>query len=185
MLQPDYQPFVQAQLATGRMVLEPVVEDHAEEMWQLFGDTELHHFVPYEPLTLEKQRERCARWALRRSPDGKEIWLNWAARETTSHMVMAHFQAGIKEGEDTASIGYLVAKPFQRQGYAREGLEAVFQYLRTVLKIREVKAWSDTRNAASHALARKLGMVQTELIKNADFFNLGFARKRPKGCFAI
>ena len=33
-----------------------------------------------------------------------------------------------------------------------------------------MKAWSDTRNEASHALAKKLGMSQIDCIKNAAFF---------------
>jgi len=162
--------FIQDRLETERMALEPIVEGHAEEMWWLFSDTELHRFVPYEPLSLEKQRERCVRWAQRRSPDGKEIWLNWAGRDKKSGDVIAHFQVEIKSGEDCASIGYLVARHFHHQGYATEGLSKVIEFLKRQLQIREVKAWSDTRNVASHALARKLGMIQTEMIKDTDFF---------------
>lgn len=156
-------------LATQRMSLEPVTEGHAEVLWELFQDPALHTYVPFEPLTLEKQRERCARWAKRQSPDGKEIWLNWVGREKKTAKVAAHFQAGITDA-GIASIGYLVAKRFQKQGFAFEGLEAVFALLWKDFAVREIKAWSDTRNEASHRLAKKLGMVQVELIKDADFF---------------
>ena len=156
-------------LTTQRMSIEPVTGGHAEELWDLFSDPALHTFVPFEPLTLEKQRERCARWEKRQSPDGKEIWLNWVGRENTTGLVAAHFQAGIKD-PGIASIGYLVAKRFQMQGFAFEGLETVFALLRKNFAIREIKAWSDTRNEASHRLAKKLGMVQVEFIKDADFF---------------
>jgi len=40
-------------LETKRLTLEPILESHAEEMWELFRDPELHHFVPFEPLSLE------------------------------------------------------------------------------------------------------------------------------------
>jgi RimJ/RimL family protein N-acetyltransferase len=167
----DRHLFGQPAISTTRLILEPIVEGHASEMWKLFSDPELHHFVPYEPLTLERQRERCARWAKRISPDGKERWLNWAGRHKDTKEVIAHFQVGIRdEQKDVASIGYLVARAFQRKGYAQEGLEAVFLYLRNKLGIREVKAWSDTRNISSHRLAQQLGMVQVEMIKDADFF---------------
>ena len=49
-------------------------------------------------------------------------------------------------------------------------MEAILAYLRDRLGAKEVKAWTDTRNEASHRLAKKLGMIQVELIKNADFF---------------
>lgn len=161
--------FVQTPIVTSRLVVEPITEAHAEAMWQLFADPELHRFVPYEPLTLEKQRERCARWEMRRSPDGQELWLNWAGRDKTTNEIMAHFQAGVK-ADAPASVGYLVARAFQRRGFAFEGLDAVFAYLRDALGVHEVKAWTDTRNTASHRLAQKLGMMNVETIKDADFF---------------
>lgn len=68
--------FDQATLKTARMIMEPITEDHAEELTGFFGDSELHHFVPFQAPTLEQQRERCQRWAKRRSPDGKELGLN-------------------------------------------------------------------------------------------------------------
>jgi RimJ/RimL family protein N-acetyltransferase len=146
------------QIQTERLILEPVTENHAQELWELFRDPELHRFVPFESPTLEQQRERCARWAKRKSPDGKEIWLNWVGRDRATNIVAAHFQAGVKE-DQVASIGYLVARSHQKRGYAFEGLNAVFAFLHDRLNVREVKAWADTRNEASHRLAKKLGMV--------------------------
>jgi len=177
-------PFEQPALTTPRLLLEPIVESHAEELWELFRDEELHRYVPFEPISIEKQRERCAKWSRRHAPDGSELWLNWAARDQRPGIspsispsisssgppkLVAHFQAGVKP-DHTASIGYLVGLGFQRQGFAFEGLTAVFEYLRDTLGVREVRAWSDTRNHASHRLAEKLGMTQVEVIKDADFF---------------
>ena len=150
-------------------MLEPITEAHGPELWTLFGDLELHHFVPYEPLTLEKQTERCARWASRKSADGSELWLNWAGRDRASGKVAGHFQAGMK-ADRIATVGYVVAREFQRRGLATEGMQAVFNYLRDELHALEVKAWSDTRNEASHRLAAKLGMARVDFVKDADFF---------------
>jgi RimJ/RimL family protein N-acetyltransferase len=159
----------QPRLSTRRLDLAPIDESHAEELCELFRDPELHTFVPFEPLTLEKQGERCARWSKRRSPDGKEIWLNWVARDRSSQQTIGHFQAGVTQ-EGVASIGYLVGRAHQRQGFSTEALQAVFTYLKDTLGVREVKAWADTRNSASHRLAAKLGMAQVGFIKGADFF---------------
>lgn len=163
------QTFEQSELKTDRLILEPITVSHAKELWLFFSDPELHHFVPFELPTLETQTERCARWEKRISPDGTELWLNWAARDKVSGHIVAHIQAGMK-ADRVASIGYVVGRRFQRKGFATEALKATFEYLRTSLGAREVKAWSDTRNEASHALAKKLGMVQVDYIKDADFF---------------
>lgn len=160
----------QPELHTERLTLEPITEAHAQELYRFFSDPKLHQFTPSEPPALEQQKERCIKWARRRSPDGSEIWLNWAARDNTSGNIAAHIQVGIKE-DSVASIGYVVSTAFQRNGIATEALEATFQYLKKHLGVREVRAWSDTRNIASHALVKKLGMVQIDYIQNADFFN--------------
>ena len=162
-------PFDQPVLDTARLILEPILEGHAQELRELFQNPDLHQFIPSTPPTLEQQTERCVRWVTRRSPDGKELWLNWAARDKETGKVIAHFQAGINR-DAIATISYLVAREFQNKGFATEGLEAVFNYLNRSLSVKEVKAWTDTRNEASHRLAKKLGMVQVEFIKDADFF---------------
>jgi RimJ/RimL family protein N-acetyltransferase len=128
--------YEQPALETERMNLEPITETHAQELRDLFSDQKLHHFVPFEPLTLEQQGERCARWAKRQSPDGNEVWLNWAGRDRVSKQVIAHFQSGIKR-DGVASVGYLVAEVFQNKGYASEGLEVVFRYLNDHLNVHE------------------------------------------------
>jgi ribosomal-protein-alanine N-acetyltransferase len=156
-------------IQTPRLILEPVQETHASELCLLFSDAKLHEYVPSEIPTLQQQLERCRRWAKRISPDGKEIWLNWAAREISNQSVVGHFQAGIKE-KNVASIGYTVNRNSQGKGFATEAMSSIIQFLRKNLAVQEVKAWSDTRNVASHCLAKKLGMTQIELIKNADFF---------------
>jgi [ribosomal protein S5]-alanine N-acetyltransferase len=163
------EPFVQPLLETERLRLEPVEESHAAELHGFFSDQELHRFVPYEPLTLEAQKQKCARWATRRSPDGKELWLNWAGRRKDSGALAGHFQVGVSE-DGIASVGYVVGRAHQNLGLATEAMLAVFSYLERDLAIREVKAWSDSRNLASHRLAQKLGMRFVEKIPGADFF---------------
>jgi hypothetical protein len=84
-------PIKQPEIETPRMLLEPITQNHAQEIYELFKDPLLHVFVPLDPPTLEQQVQRCARWEKRRSPDGTEIWLNWAAREKKSKRIIGHF----------------------------------------------------------------------------------------------
>ena len=166
---PELPPESALGLLTSRLTLEPVREAHASELWTLLSDPELHQYVPFEPQSLKETQARCVRWARRISPTGDELWLNWLAREATSGQVIGHFQAGIKEG-GVASVGYLLARAHQGKGHATEALTALFEFLRLKLGVREVKAWVDTRNLASRRLVERLGMSQTEMLSNADFF---------------
>ncbi len=158
-----------SKIETKRLMLEPVTEGHAQEFFDLFSDSSLHTFVPFEVPTIEQQTERCRRWACGASSDGSEIWINWASRDKTSGKMMGHFQAGLTQ-DQPASIGYVVAKNFQGQGYATEALRAICDFLKTQRNVKTVKAWSDTKNLASHRVAKNLGMEVVDTIKNADFF---------------
>jgi len=159
----------ESHLETERMSLEPIGEGHANDLFELLADPELHRFVPFEPPTLEEQIKRCSRWAVGLSPDGLEIYLNWAAREKASGDLIGHFQAGIKQAGE-ASIGYVVARRFQGLGVAQEALQSIFDFLRDSHQIKVIKAWTDTRNFSSHRLAERMGMTIIETIKDADFF---------------
>lgn len=170
-LLPDevFDNYEQPELFSSRFVLEPITESHKLELYHFFNELELHHFIPLEPPTIEQQEKRCARWMTRRSPDGEELWLNWAARDKQNKEIVAHIQSGMTR-DRIASIGYVVGQKFQKKGVATECLEVVFLYLEKNLQVKEIKAWSDVRNKASHRVAKKLGMVQVELNKSVDFF---------------
>ena len=69
-----------------------------------------------------------------------------------------------------ATIGYILAIDFHGKGYATEALKLIFDCLRDHHGVKVVKAYTDTRNKASHRLAERLGMKIVETIKDADFF---------------
>ena len=157
------------EIETKRLILEPIVESHAIELVELLAHPDLHTFVPSDPPVLEKLKDQYRYWERRISPKGDELWLNWAAKSKESGRIIGHFQAGMTVFRE-ASIAYTVGKSFQRRGFAYESLSAILSFLFEKLGAKSVKAWIDTRNEASVCLVKKLGMVQVELIKNADHF---------------
>jgi ribosomal-protein-alanine N-acetyltransferase len=159
----------QQALDTQRLTLEPITTNHVEELCKLFADERLHTFVPFEVPTFEQQYARCLKWEKRHSPDQSEIWFNWAARLKSSGKLIAHFQCSITK-DFRSTIGYVVAIDHQRKGFAAEALQCIFEHLKNQYSVREIKAYSDSRNTASHQLALKMGMKQVDRIQNADFF---------------
>lgn len=156
-------------LETSHLILEPITLAHEHELYELLSDPDLHRFIPSDPPNLEKAKERCARWSRRMSPDGIEIWLNWVAREKKSETVIAHFQVGVKK-DGIATVGYLVSRAEHGKGFATEGLKVIFNFLQNTMHVNEIKAFTDSRNTASHRLALKLGMKESQTIKGADVF---------------
>lgn len=156
-------------LVTDRLILEPILVSHASEMVSLLKDADLYSFVPQDPPELAKLEKTYDFWSKRASPAGDELWLNWAARNKQTGEVIGHFQAGVKEGTES-NLGYTVGLCFQRQGFAKEALQAILSFLNEKMRLESIKAWIDTRNLASIALVEKLGMVKVGFIEKADHF---------------
>ncbi len=157
-------------LGTARLLLEPLLPRHAERLYPLLGDAALYRYIPQEPpASLAEVEARYRRLAGRRSPDGAEVWLNWAARLRATDEYAGMFQATVM-GDGTALIAYMIFTPFQRRGLAREGCAAVLAELASAWGVRTAVAEIDTRNAASVALVESLGFARVATVREADVF---------------
>jgi ribosomal-protein-alanine N-acetyltransferase len=157
-------------LQTARLTLEPILPDHADALFGPLQDARLYSFIPQEPpASLAALRERFARLAVGRSPDGTQVWLNWAARRIDSGARVGTYQATVYPGH-TADIAYITFAGQQGQGFAREACVEVIRYLREGYGVQTVGADIDARNQASIALIERLGFTRLRTTKNADFF---------------
>jgi RimJ/RimL family protein N-acetyltransferase len=150
------------------MVLEPLEARHAEELFEGLSDPALYRYIPQEPPTSrEALRARFARLESRRSPDGHEVWLNWAARLGSSSQPVGLFEATVQGPQ--ARIAYFVFAAHAGRGLGREGMRAVVDELGQG-GVRRVDAMVDTRNLASQRLLVHLGFACVERIPAADHF---------------
>ena len=157
-------------LETARLLLEPLAPAHAAALYPALRDPRLYTFIPQEPPASEQAlRERYTRLATRRSPDGSEVWLNWALRRRDGGDYAGLVEATVY-ADRTATLAYTVFVPFQRQGYAREGCARVLQHLFEAYRVTRVAAEIDTRNVASLSLVASLGFRRVAVTPNADFF---------------
>lgn len=81
----------------------------------------------------------------------------WTIVEKKSGKIIG--RAGISWREETGEteLGYVIAVPFQRQGYAYEVCSAILQYAKEELEIEQVAAYVKEENVASNRLCHKLG----------------------------
>ena len=116
-------------LHTARLTLEPIQPDHADELFQPLQEPQLYTFIPQDPpSSIEALRERFARLATGRSPDGTQIWLNWAARRRDTEIVVGLYQATVYP-ESTADIAYITFAGHQGEGFAREACAEILRHL--------------------------------------------------------
>ncbi len=157
-------------LETPRLRLEPLTPDHAAELYEPLQGRRLYDFIPQEPPPSQQAlEERYRKLSTRRSPDGREAWLNWAMRERATGGYVGVLEATV-QGDRTAFIAYTVFVFRQRQGFAREGCRRVIRHLFENYGASVIVAEIDTRNAASIALVEGLGFRRAAFVRDADHF---------------
>jgi hypothetical protein len=142
-------------LRAGSVVLEPLEQRHAGEMFVVLSDPEIHRFTDLAPPeSLEHLRTTYALLEGRASPDGKERWLNWI-------MVLDGRCIGVVQATVLANgqawVAYQLARAMQRRGIARASVQAMLDELRSRCGVREFMACVEAENLRSVRLLDALG----------------------------
>lgn len=158
-------------LVTPRLRLEPLTVAHAPALVSPLGEERLYRFIPQEPpVSVDALAARYGRLSARRSPDGREAWLNWALRRRDAPTNYVGLMEASVSLDRTAYVAYSVFVPHQRRGYAAEGLGRVLTHLFGDYRVVLVAADADTRNAASIGLLERLGFARVGTTVGADVF---------------
>lgn len=152
-----------------RLDLEPLRVEHAEEMAPLLDDPQLHTFIGGRPATLDEMRDRYARLVVGRSPDGRQQWLNWVLRRRVDGRAVGTVQATVEDeaAGRFAEVAWVVAGPYQGQGYAREAAECMVRWLRDRGPV-VVRAHVHPDHPASQAVARAIGLTPTTVLVDGE-----------------
>jgi RimJ/RimL family protein N-acetyltransferase len=146
-------------LRTDRLDLLAITREHAPKLFEVLSDARLHQFTKEAPPGDVSDLARLYEyWEGRVSPDGSELWLNWAVRLRASDEWIGHVQASVQP--DFASIAWVVGLAWQGQGYATEAAAAVVEWL-IQLGVREVRASIHPQHTASIKVAERLGLLRT------------------------
>ncbi|MGF1753277.1 GNAT family N-acetyltransferase [Vibrio makurazakiensis] len=70
-----------------------------------------------------------------------------------------------------ASLGYWIGDEFQRQGYAKEAMIALFEFCFAQLKLTRLEIVCDPDNKPSQALIESCGGIKESLARNRFIFN--------------
>jgi RimJ/RimL family protein N-acetyltransferase len=157
-------------------MLVPLVAAHADALFPLLADEELWRFMDERaPAGVALLRARFQRWESRRSPDGRELWLNWAL-DVRDLGIAGTVQATVRADRSEASIGYTVGKAFWGRGFATEAVRLLVAFLRGDLATERVVATVDEANLASLCVLRHCGFA---LVDAADPRNVRFELEAP------
>ncbi len=161
-------------LHTPRLVLEPLRREHAAAMFPLLQDPSIYtHLDHGPPPTLAHLEGVYTRLEARRSPDGREQWLNWilfpreSAEQGKEHATAAHqaaepaaplgvVQATVLAG-GRAWVAYELPAAHRGRGHAREAVQAMMAELAASFGVQQFMATVEADNERSIHLLRKLG----------------------------
>ena len=144
-------------LETPRLVLEPQVAAHADEMFIVLCDPAIYEFENAPPGSAEALRERYRALEARRSPDGAQLWLNWIVRLKDGGAAIGYVQATVLP-DATALVAYEFNSAWWGRGLAHEAVAAAMRELSQHLGVTRCGAVFKTGNERSRRLLARLGM---------------------------
>jgi ribosomal-protein-alanine N-acetyltransferase len=151
------------QLGTARLVLEPLREAHADELFGGLSDARLYAHMPGPPpASVAELRARHRRLEARRSPDGSERWLNWALRARDDGRLVGYVQATVF-GDGGAEVAYVLLYAEWGRGLAREATQRMIDHLHERFAVRRFRATVDLGNRRSTRLLGALGFTRSAL----------------------
>jgi RimJ/RimL family protein N-acetyltransferase len=153
-------------ILTGRLCLEPLRVEHAEEMLPVLAAPELYAFIGGTPPTLPELRARY-RQMVAGPPAGPSVgWLNWVLRLQAGQQLIGTVQATVwaepmwpaDAAALRASVAWVVGAAWQGRGYATEAAAACRDFARDVLGATRLIAIIHPDNRPSQRVAEKIGL---------------------------
>lgn len=143
-------------LNTKRLTLRELVESDLDRLAPMLGDREVMRYWP-APLTREEARAWIAKQHRRYAEDGFGYWLI-ERKEDGAAIGQAGIMFNVIDGAREHALGYIIDRPYWRQGYAFEAAQACIDYAFKEIGAVRIVAPVRPENEPSAALARKLGM---------------------------
>jgi RimJ/RimL family protein N-acetyltransferase len=149
-----------APISTERLSLEPLFASYAEEMFSVLSDPAIYDWLDYgAPASVEYLQALYARLEAGRSPDGREVWLNFLVR-LKEGQAMGYVQATVYPGQKSY-VGYVLASLYWGEGYATEAMTALLSHLAQEHPTPVTMAVIEVENIRSAALLGRLGFTAT------------------------
>ena len=164
-------------LETRRLMLCELEPCDLESILPMMQDPEVMRYWP-QPYTRESTSEWISHWVTRYAEDGCGYWL---ARDRHSGEVIG--QAGVilqdlGGTEPEAGLGYIIHRPYWRQGFAVEAASACRDWAFNALEASRVVATVRPENLPSVAVARKIGLTPEREIDYKGFLHTVFVSGR-------
>jgi len=141
-------------LASERLAMRPQVVADADALFEAYSDPELMRYWSSAPhLDVEETRA----YLTTRVP--MDDWRGWSITLQGEDRAIGTLAAG-RRRNGVVEIGYMLARQYWGQGYAREAVSRLLDFLFHEEQRRRVIADTDPDNVASNALLKSLGFTR-------------------------
>jgi len=151
-------------LHTDRLTLRRIAETDAPALHLAYGDAETMRFWDSLP---SRDEPETAAW-LRRSLNVDPQWHAMFAvtlRDTGQFIGAVNYHLR-QPWHRRLALGWILARPWWRQGFASEATHALLAHCFTTLDAHRIEAHIEPANAASRQLAARLGFRQEGLMRD-------------------
>jgi RimJ/RimL family protein N-acetyltransferase len=143
-------------IATAGLVLEPLTVAHAPEMFEVLCDPLTYRYLDHPPpASIDHLRAVYKQLETRKSPDGRQLWLNWVVR-VPGQPPMGFVQATVIS-PGRAWVAYLLASKHWGRGHAHTAMLAMLDHLDKACSVSRYMATVEADNQRSIRLLERLG----------------------------
>lgn len=135
---------------TDRLILRPLDEKDAEDVFEWVGDPIVNRYMPYP---VYKDIEQVKKW-IEQAKD-KEYEFGFELKETGK--VIGAGSVKFDKEQNAYELGYNLNRAFWNQGYATEAAKAMIKWAYETIGVRDFFAIHATANTASGNVIRKCG----------------------------
>ena len=142
-------------IKTNRLTIRPFRETDIEDLFELYNDESTCRFLLHEAWNASSKNENAL----------KKIAANRLTPNTAASLacvldgkVIGDISIWYTDMKETVEIGFAFHHAYAGKGYATEAVEAMIDYLFTVVKVHRIQANLDARNAPSAKLCQRVGM---------------------------
>lgn len=148
---------------TSRLVLEPIQEIHANEVYDKLQDARMYEYIPNtSPLSNEEIRQQFRKLQQQFGVwDEDTLLLNWMIRLKPENSLIGSIAISVYDTAD-AWISFEIYPDFWGNGYASEASKKALEVLVMQFKIEIIKARVDARNVPAINLLKNLQFVFLE-----------------------
>lgn len=161
-------------IQTPRLRLREIVPDDLDFLAEMLGDAEVMRYYP-KVYNREESRGWLDRQLSRYAKDGYGLWLV-ESNESGEPVGQVGLINQTVEGVVEPEIGYLIHRPFWKQGYATEAASAVRDYALEMLGKTRLISLIRPANVPSQRTALKIGSKPEKLVLFADLDHIVFSQ---------